>query len=81
MASHTTIAGGIKLTLGKGGLRFTRKPNRFNNCVGDKLRGHTGGGRGGAKQRFSQAAKACPRLAREWQPSSDLPAPAPYRFL
>lgn len=61
MASHTTIGGGIRLTLGKGGIRFTRKPNRFNSCVADRLRGEKGGGRAGAKKRFSDAADACGR--------------------
>jgi len=59
VASHTTIAGGIKLTLGKGGIRFTRAPNSFNRCMRRELLGQRGGGQAGVWSRFSSAAKKC----------------------
>ena len=59
MASHTTLTGGIRLTLGKRGIVFTRHPNRFNRCVGGKLIGQRGGGRAGVRNRFTSAAKSC----------------------
>lgn len=37
MPSHTTI-GGIDLTLGKGGLRFKKRPSEFNYCVGREVK-------------------------------------------
>lgn len=57
--SHKTIMGGIGLTLGPSGLRFTKDPNSFNRCIASRLRGEKGGGLKGVRERFSSAAKAC----------------------
>jgi len=59
MTSHTTLPGGIKLTLGKGGIRFTKKPSAYNNCIGDELRGESYKSRKDVKEAFRDAVKAC----------------------
>lgn len=59
MNSHTVLPGGIKLTLGKGGIRFTKKPSRYNNCIGDELRGKTHASRTAVKASFKSAVSKC----------------------
>lgn len=59
MTSHTTLPGGIKLTLGKGGIRFTKKPSAYNNCIGDEMRGGKYANRKAVKDGFKDAVKAC----------------------
>ena len=44
MTSHKTF-GGIKLTVGEGGIRFTPRKSGFNICVGKEMKGVEGGGR------------------------------------
>lgn len=61
MVSHTEF-GGIRLTLGKGGLRFRKKASAFNRCVGSKLRGQKYTGADAAmkiQSSFTQAVKSC----------------------
>ena len=63
MVSHTNL-GGLELSIGKGGLRFKRKPGAHAVCVGNKLRGEAGptnGGRydKGFQARFTAATKGC----------------------
>ena len=59
MNSHTVLPGGIKLTLGKGGIRFTKKPSRYNNCIGDELRGGKYTDRASVKSAFTKAVASC----------------------
>ena len=59
MNSHTVLPGGIKLTLGKGGIRFTKKPSRYNNCIGDELRGGKYANRKAVKDAFKKAVATC----------------------
>lgn len=56
--SHTTF-GGIPLTFGKRGIVFTKAPSRFNNCIGDALRGNRPGNRAAAKSAFTSAVSGC----------------------
>ena len=56
--SHTEL-GGIRLTFGKRGIVFTRKANRFNRCVGDKMRKQSFASREAARSAFTSAAKGC----------------------
>ena len=58
MGSHGNW-NGIKLTIGKRGIVFTKAPSRFNKCVGKHLRGAKGGGRSGVRKRFEDAVAAC----------------------
>ncbi len=44
MTSRKTV-GGIALTVGKGGIRFTPKKSGFNICIGKEMKGVSGGGR------------------------------------
>ena len=44
MTSHKTV-GGIDLTVGKGGIRFTPKKSAHAVCVGNQMKGTEGGGR------------------------------------
>jgi len=44
MVSHTSL-GGLELSIGKGGLRFKKRPSGYNICVGKELEGGKGGGR------------------------------------
>ena len=41
------------------GARWAPKPNKHARCVGTKLLGQKGGGRGGVRSRFVAASKAC----------------------
>lgn len=59
MTSHTVLPGGIKLTLGKGGIRFTKKPSRYNNCIGDEMRGKPYTNRASVKTAFTKAVAGC----------------------
>lgn len=56
--SHTTF-GGIPLTFGKRGIVFTKAPSRFNNCIGEKLRGGKPGSRSSARAAFTSAVGGC----------------------
>lgn len=56
--SHTTW-GGIRLTLGKRGIVFTKMASKFNNCIADKLRGGKPGSRAAAKSAFTSAVAEC----------------------
>jgi len=63
MPSHTTF-GGITLTLGRGGLRFKKRPSRFNLCIGRKLKGKAGPIHGGRydkewQEEFTRAVQEC----------------------
>ena len=58
MTSHTTF-GGIKLTLGKRGIVFTKKPSAYNNCIGDEMRGGKYANRKAVKDGFRKAVAAC----------------------
>ena len=63
MASHKAVSG-FELTLGKGGVRFKKKPSAYNVCIGNQLkggRGPTEGGRydKGWQAEFTKAAQAC----------------------
>lgn len=63
MVSHTTL-GGLKLSIGGGGLRFQKRPSAFNVCVGKELMGGTGPTKGGRYDKtwqaeFAKAAKKC----------------------
>lgn len=41
------------------GWRWAPKPNSHARCVGTMLLGKSGGGRGGVRNRFVEASKAC----------------------
>lgn len=41
------------------GMRWAPPANAHARCVGDELRGKSGGGRAGVRSRFSSATKAC----------------------
>lgn len=41
MVSHRSF-GGIELSIGKGGLRFKKKPSGFNICIGKEMEGEPG---------------------------------------
>lgn len=43
----------------RSGIRWGKRPTKFNACVGGKLRGEKGGGRKGVKERFLAAVAAC----------------------
>lgn len=58
MVSHGYV-GNIKIGLGKRGLFIAKKPNRYNNCIADKLRGKKTGSRQATKVDFTSAAKSC----------------------
>lgn len=62
MVSHTSL-GGLELSVGKGGLRFKKRPSGFNVCIGNKLRGTAGPKEGrydkAFQAKFSQAASSC----------------------
>ena len=57
MVSHGEVSG-IKLTLGAGGLRFRKKPTKFNRCVGKEMRGVTGSQKE-IQTKFEAATKKC----------------------
>lgn len=63
MTSHRSI-GGLEISIGKGGLRFKKRPSGFNVCVGKALKGTPGphdGGRydKGFQQKFINAVHGC----------------------
>ncbi len=58
MGSHTTW-NGIPLVIGKGGIRFSPKPNRFARCIGKHMRGQTYANRAEVAKAFESAAHAC----------------------
>ena len=58
MGSHTTW-NGIKLVIGKSGIRFSPEPNRFARCIGRHLRGQSFANRGEVEKAFAAAASAC----------------------
>ncbi len=63
MVSHKKISG-IELTLGKGGLRFKKRPSRFNVCIGKALKGGSGPTQGGRydtawQGKFKAAVQGC----------------------
>ena len=63
MVSHTSF-GGIKLSIGAGGLRFRKRPSQFNIRVGKCMKGKPGPTDGGRKDvRFQQEFAACARSA------------------
>jgi len=41
MVSHKKL-GGLEITLGKGGLRFKKRPSWFNICIGKAMKGTPG---------------------------------------
>lgn len=67
MVSHTSL-GGLELSIGKGGLRFKKRPSGFNICIGKALKGGTGPKHGGRydkdwQAKFTSAAKSCAKVA------------------
>jgi hypothetical protein len=63
MPSHKKVSG-YTLTLGKGGVRFKKKPSGYNICIGKALEGGEGpvhGGRydKGWQAKFTRAVEAC----------------------
>jgi len=67
MVSHTDL-GGLELSIGKGGLRFKKKPGRFARCIGGQMTGVTHSklpkGEGGRydimfQADFKKAVQAC----------------------
>ena len=63
MVSHKEVSG-YTLTVGKGGVRFKKRPSGFNICIGKELeggRGPTEGGRYDKKwqSEFTSAVKKC----------------------
>jgi hypothetical protein len=63
MVSHKKL-GGLKLSIGEGGLRFQKRPSGYNICIGKALKGGVGpvnGGRydTGWQAKFTQAVKSC----------------------
>jgi hypothetical protein len=63
MTSHKTF-GGIPVTLGKGGLRITKRPSGYNICIGKALKGGEGPTHGGRydkgwQAKFTSAVRSC----------------------
>lgn len=62
MVSHTSL-GGLELSVGKGGLRFKKRPSGYNICIGNKLRGTPGPAMGrydkAFQDKFSATARSC----------------------
>jgi len=63
MVSHTSL-GGLELSVGKGGLRFKKRPSGYNICIGKQLKGGKGPVRGGRYDKgwqaeFTAAARKC----------------------
>jgi len=62
MVSHRSF-GGIELSIGKGGLRFKKKPSGFNICIGNKMRGQPGPSKGrydkAFQAKFTAAVQSC----------------------
>lgn len=65
MVSHTSL-GGLELSVGKGGLRFKKRPSGYNICIGKKLKGEPGPKMGrydkAFQAKFTAAAKACSKV-------------------
>jgi hypothetical protein len=63
MVSHKKF-GGIELSIGAGGLRFKKRPSRFNIEVGKCMKGTPGPTNGGRyDKRFQAAFTDCVRRA------------------
>jgi hypothetical protein len=63
MTSHKEVSG-FSLTVGKGGVRFTKRPSAYNVCVGNALKGGEGPTHGGRydkgwQAKFTSAVKSC----------------------
>ena len=63
MTSHKKISG-LEITLGKGGLRFKKRPSKFNICIGKHMKGKGGPVNGGRydthwHEEFTAAVQAC----------------------
>jgi hypothetical protein len=63
MTSHKSVSG-YELTVGKGGVRFKKRPSGYNVCVGNKLKGGKGPTEGGRydtgwQRQFTAAVHAC----------------------
>lgn len=62
MVSHTSL-GGLELSIGKGGLRFKKRPSGFNRCIGKILKGTTGPKLGRYDKefqaKFTSAVRSC----------------------
>ena len=58
MVSHASF-GGIELSIGKGGLRFKKRPSAFNTCVGKEIKGGSYNSRAAVRDAFRTAAKKC----------------------
>lgn len=62
MVSHKSF-GGIELSIGKGGLRFKKRPSPYNICIGKELKGnkYSNGGRYSkeVQDSFKDAVKKC----------------------
>ncbi len=67
MVSHTKV-GDLELSVGKGGIRFKKKPSGYNICIGKELKGGVGPVKGGRYDKdwqaeFTKAAKKCAAAA------------------
>ena len=66
MASHKKVSG-FRITLGAGGLRFTKRASGYNTCIGQRLKNqrHPGIGRASKTNAkgsaFLSAVAACRR--------------------
>lgn len=58
MVSHANF-GGIELSIGKGGLRFKKRPSAFNICVGKAIKGGSYSSRQDVKNAFASAVNKC----------------------
>lgn len=63
MPSHKKVSG-YELTVGKGGVRFKKKPSGFNVCIGKALKGGEGPTHGGRydkgwQSKFTSAVRSC----------------------
>lgn len=63
MVSHKAVSG-FELSVGKGGVRFSKRPSGYNACIGKALKGGEGpvnGGRydTGWQAKFTAAARSC----------------------
>lgn len=63
MVSHKKVSG-YELTVGKGGVRFKKRPSGYNRCIGDSLKGGAGPTHGGRYDKgwqaeFTRAVKGC----------------------
>lgn len=58
MVSHTSL-GGLELSIGKGGLRFKKRPSAYNICIGKELRGEKAGDVIAWRDEFKKAVAKC----------------------